>query len=393
MIHKRAVQTGIKVGEFFDNNNIIEIEDYFVDIPYELKVKTPYGYYKVPQVCRTVKQKSIRLYFSNNKTLECGWEHKLKVNGEWKLVRDINIETDLVETENGYTKIKRIHQGSDKILYDLSVETVHCFYSNGVLSHNTWVLASLGAAAVTAGKTVVHYTMELSENYVGQRYDTVFTKIPATEHQTKKDELHGKIKKLSGKLLIKYFPPKGVTARKLEMHIEKMIANGYKPDLIIIDYADLMITNSGRVENTYSEQGGIYIDIRGMSGELGIPVWTASQSTRGSLQDEVIEADKIADSYAKVMNADFIMSLSRKSTDKINNTARIHIMKNRFGHDGLTFPCKMNTNNGFIEIYDSKSSDGIITQKEARNGQEVERQLLHKKYTETITSKDISDLG
>ena len=257
----------------------------------------------------------------------------------------------------------------------------------------SWILASIGATAVEEGKTVVHYTMELSENYVGQRYDTVFTGIPTLEHQDKRDDLFGKIKKLSGKLLIKYFPPKGVTARKLEMHIEKMIANGHKPDLIIIDYADLMITNSGRVENTYSEQGGIYIDIRGMSGELGIPVWTASQSTRGSLQDEVIEADKIADSYAKVMNADFIMSLSRKSTDKINNTARIHIMKNRFGHDGLTFPCKMNTNNGFIEIYDSKSSDGIITQKEARNGQEVERQLLHKKYTETITSKDISDLG
>jgi replicative DNA helicase len=257
----------------------------------------------------------------------------------------------------------------------------------------SWALASIGAAAVKAGKTVVHYTLELSENYVGQRYDTVFTNIPTTEHHDRRDELYGKIKRLPGKLLIKYFPPKGVTTRKLEAHIEKMIANGNKPDLIIIDYADLMLTNSGRVENTYLEQGGIYIDIRGMGGTLGIPTWTASQSTRSSVEDEVISADKIADSYAKVMNADFIISLSRKATDKINNTARIHIMKNRFGPDGITFPCKMNTNDGFIAVYDAKSSDGIITQKEARNGQEVERQLLHKKYTETITTKLTNELG
>ena len=56
------------------------------------------------------------------------------------------------------------------------------------------------------------------------------------------------------------------------------------------------------------EQGGVYIDLRGMSGELGIPIWTASQTNRSAIDSEVIETDKIADSYAKVMNADFIMS-------------------------------------------------------------------------------------
>jgi hypothetical protein len=259
----------------------------------------------------------------------------------------------------------------------------------------SWILAAIGAAAVKQGRTVVHYTLELSENYVGQRYDTVFTGIPTVNHQERKDELYTKISKLPGKLLIKYFPPKGVTARQLEHHIEKMISNGHKPDLIIIDYADLMLTNSGRVENTYLEQGGIYIDLRGMGGSLGIPIWTASQSTRASVDDEVIGADKIADSYAKVMNADFIISLSRKASDKLNNTARMHIMKNRFGPDGLTFPCKMNTNDGFIEVYDSKSSDGIIASKEAGDGKIMEKQILFKKYTETMgtDTKKIKDLG
>lgn len=248
----------------------------------------------------------------------------------------------------------------------------------------TWVLCALGAAAVKAGKTVVHYSMELSETYVGSRYDTVFTQIPSADLPDKKDEVKEKIRKLKGKLIIKYFPPKGVSPKKLEAHIEKMIAAGNKPDLIIVDYADLLLSHTNKTDSTYGEQGGVYIELRGMGGELGIPIWTASQTNRSGIDSEVIEADKIADSYAKVMNADFIMSLSRKSKDKLNNTARMHVMKNRFGQDGITFPCKMDTNRGVLEVYTATSSDGIIAQKESKNGEVMEKQLLHKKYIENM---------
>jgi replicative DNA helicase len=248
----------------------------------------------------------------------------------------------------------------------------------------TWVLCALGAAAVKKGLNVVHYSLELSEHYVGQRYDTVFTQIPSADVKDKKDEVKEKISRLRGKLLIKYFPPKGVSAKKIEAHIEKMIAAGNRPDLIIIDYADLLLSHSSKSDSTYGEQGGVYIELRGMGGELGIPIWTASQTNRSGIDSEVIEADKIADSYAKVMNADFIMSISRKSKDKLNNTARFHIMKNRFGPDGITFPSKMDTNSGFIEVYDGNSSDGIITQKESANGEQMEKKLLHKKYVENF---------
>jgi replicative DNA helicase len=248
----------------------------------------------------------------------------------------------------------------------------------------SWILCALGAAAVKAGKTVVHYSMELSENYVGSRYDTVFTQISSADLPDNRDEVKDKIRRLKGKLLIKYFPPKSVSSNKIKVHIEKMISNGNRPDLIIIDYADLMTSHSNKTESTYAEQGGIYIDLRGMGGELSIPIWTASQASRGSINEEVIEADKIADSYAKVMNADFIMSLSRKSKDKLNNTARMHVMKNRFGQDGITFPCKMDTNRGILEIYTATSSDGIIAAKESKNGEVVEKQMLHKKYLENM---------
>ena len=248
----------------------------------------------------------------------------------------------------------------------------------------TWVLCALGAAAVRAGLNVVHYSLELSEHYVGQRYDTVFTQIPSTDVKQKKEIVLDKISRLKGKLLIKYYPPKGISPKAIESHIEKMTAAGNKPDLIIIDYADLLLSHTNKSDSTYGEQGGVYIELRGISGELGIPIWTASQTNRSAIDSEVIEADKIADSYAKVMNADFIMSISRKAKDKLNNTARFHIMKNRFGPDGITFPSKMDTNTGFIEVFDGNSSDGIITQKESADGGQMEKKLLHKKYVENF---------
>ena len=248
----------------------------------------------------------------------------------------------------------------------------------------TWILTAIGAEAVRKGLSVVHYTMELSEHYVGARYDTVFTGIPSADLKEKKEEVKSKIKNLRGRLLVKYFPPKGVTVKKLQQHIEKMVTLDNKPDVIIVDYADLLLSHSNKSDSTYQEQGGVYIDLRGMSGELEIPIWTASQTNRSAIDSEVIEADKIADSYAKVMNADFIMSWSRKSKDKLNNTARAHIMKNRFGPDGITFPCKMDTNTGFIEVYEGTSAEGILSTKESASGQLERRQLLHKKYVENM---------
>jgi hypothetical protein len=59
-------------------------------------------------------------------------------------------------------------------------------------------------------------------------------------------------------------------------------------------------------------------------------------------------------------------------------------MKNRFGSDGLTFPSKMDTNTGTIDVYAATSSDGILASKESANGAEMEKQMLHKKYMDTI---------
>ena len=242
----------------------------------------------------------------------------------------------------------------------------------------SWLLINIGANAVKAGKTVVHYTLELNQNYVGQRYDSVLTGIPAQNLKNYQEDIEEKIKSIPGELVIKYFPTKSTGVMGIKAHIEKSAMLGKSPDLVIVDYADLLKVNNKKDKHEALEE--LYEDLRGMAGEYNIPVWTASQAGRASLEDDIIEADKIAASYGKVMVSDFLMSLSRKVEDKLSGTGRGHVIKNRFGPDGITLPSKINTNNGQFQFFEPQTTQGKQTTQIMKTGESMIKKNLAQKF-------------
>ena len=244
-------------------------------------------------------------------------------------------------------------------------------------------LVNIAAAIAKRGLNVIYYTMELSETYVGARFDSYYTGIPSQDLKFHQEEVEEAIKGVKGKLIIKYYPTKTATVNTIAAHLDKCIMQGMKPDVVLVDYADLLRDTGvkGSVRNDIM-LGNIYEDLRGLAGTYQIPLYTASQANRSALEEDVIEADKIAESYAKVMVADFVVSLSRKAADKISGTGRWHVIKNRFGPDGLTFPSKMNMATAKIDIY----SENTVLGKEAKimmqNNDEVIRQALSNKFAE-----------
>ncbi len=256
-------------------------------------------------------------------------------------------------------------------------------------SGKSWVLSKLGAEAMKQGKNVVHFTLELNENYVGLRYDSCFTGIDFQNIRNNVDIVRQKIEKVPGKLFIKYFPIKTVSAHHLKMHTERVMMLGTKVDMIVVDYADILRPyQSERNSNSYSEAGGIYEELRSIAGELQIPIWTASQSNRAAMEEDIIQANSIADSYRKIMTADFVMSVSRKVTDKVANTARFHIIKNRFGPDGLTFPSRMNAGCGDIQIFAENSKDGMSIINEMGDSENLVKKALSNKWNAHISDDE-----
>ena len=224
----------------------------------------------------------------------------------------------------------------------------------------SWSLVALGGFAVRMGYNVLHYTLELGEDYVGKRYDAFFTQIPVNQTKELKEKAIETIPQLPGKLVIKEFPMGKTTIHTIESHIRKCRDLDIDADLIIIDYVDLLSSKRKNADRKY-EIDDIYTSTKGLARELKLPIWSVSQVNRAGAKDDVIEGDKAAGSYDKIMITDFCLSLSRKAKDKVNGTGRFHVMKNRYGMDGLTYGVKADTSTGHFEVHNYNEDDEIIT--------------------------------
>lgn len=210
-------------------------------------------------------------------------------------------------------------------------------------------LVHLGAQAVKAGKTVVHYTLELQDTVVASRYDSCLTKIPLDALTAFKEKIYEEVQGIEGKLIIKEYPTKTASTMTLKNHLEKLRMRSVDVDMVIVDYADLLRPVVLQREKR-NELESIYEELRGLAQEFKCVIWTASQTNRSGLNAEVITMEAISEAFNKCFVADFIFSISRTIDDKIANTGRMFIAKNRNGPDGLVFPLFMDTANVSIKV-------------------------------------------
>ncbi len=215
------------------------------------------------------------------------------------------------------------------------------------------VLVHLGTQALKEGKTVVHYTLELADTVVGQRYDSRMTGIPLNDLMHNKEEIFDQISDVEGSLIVKEYPTKSATTQSIKNHLEKLKKRGIHPDIVIVDYADLLRPVNSRSEKRH-ELESLYEELRGIAQSMECPIWTASQTNRSGLNAEVITMEAISEAFNKCFVADFIFTVSRTIEDKKANMGRIFLAKNRNGPDGLVLPIFMDTANVCIKILEDQ---------------------------------------
>ena len=218
------------------------------------------------------------------------------------------------------------------------------------------VLVHLGAQALKLGKKVVHYTLELADTVVGLRYDSCLSKVDLKDIMDSKEIVKERIADVAGKLIIKEYPTKSASTKSIKNHLEKLKKQNIMPDVVIVDYADLLRPISAKAEKRHDLEG-IYEELRGMATEFECAFITASQTNRGGLNAEVITMESISEAFNKCFVADFIFSLSRTPQDKQANSGRIFIAKNRNGPDGLVFPAAVDWSTVSIEVLDRQGDE------------------------------------
>lgn len=202
-------------------------------------------------------------------------------------------------------------------------------------------LVHVGKRAVIQRYRVVHYTLELSAEDVEERYDASFSGIKVHDLVDMEAELAHKMEHLGrtfgNTLIVKEFPTKTATVATLRSHLRQLAAINFVPDLVTVDYLDLLKPSFRRKEKR-EELSDITEELRGMAGELEIPIWTATQSRRSAISKETHDEEDAAEDIGKMNIADIVVTLNQTKAEATSGAMRLLLAKNRNGPRYVSVP-------------------------------------------------------
>tara|TARA_R110000868_G_scaffold17137_6_gene75676 strand:+ start:10013 stop:11416 length:1404 start_codon:yes stop_codon:yes gene_type:complete len=214
-------------------------------------------------------------------------------------------------------------------------------------------LVKLASNAILDGKKAIYYSLEMKEEKIGHRFDAALNNIPlkyVAEYVDKIRETSEYIKNKGGDLFIKEFPTGTASVNTLRAHLQNLEREfGIKPDVIFVDYADIMKSTSEYSERRYALTS-IYESLRALAMEIDIPIWTATQANRDAINSPKFDLKVISESLGKAQTADLILGIGRTEEDKLEKKAKMMILKNRNGEDGFTIDLHFDTSNLDIRV-------------------------------------------
>ena len=232
------------------------------------------------------------------------------------------------------------------------------------------VLGNVAANMVLANKNVLLVTLEMSEFMYAKRISTQLTQIPHNDLKSYtnelKESLEGIKKNLNSRLIIKEYPPKTVTVRQIDAFITKLKHKGFVPDIIVIDYVNLIHPIAKNL-NSYESVKEICEHLRAFSFKHGLPVVSATQLNRGSFNTASPGMEGISESIGLAATCDVICSLWQEPEDRELGIINMGMQKNRFGpnYGSGAFRCNYHTltlketNPDYFEE-DSPSTDNVV---------------------------------
>lgn len=254
-------------------------------------------------------------------------------------------------------------------------------------------LVHVGAQAISQGKSVLHFTFELNERAVGIRYDSHLLGMDSLECSDRREEIKDFYKSNAGnlgKLRVKYLSTGTATVNTLRAFIDKLATDGFKPDMVIVDYAGIM-RSSERYELPRMELKKIYEELRSLAADLDLPIWTACQSNKEGSQADIITLSNMSEAYSQAHICDFVIGLGRPESQKSSGMGTIFIAKNRNGIDGESFKVRINTAQSRISLLNEEDTKAL-SQEDAKEAEDT-RKTMRKVFEDMKKDKALKDSG
>ena len=209
----------------------------------------------------------------------------------------------------------------------------------------------------------VFITMELAEEVVAKRFDSMFSGMQQMELMKNITQATIKInqqKENHGALHIKRMPESTTNANHIRAYLKEFeIVNGYLPDFIVVDYLDLMCSvQQISAENTSARDKFISEELRSIANDFNLMMITASQLNRSALQLENIQdvgQANIAGGITKIMTTDNLVVIIQNDQMKARGEMMFKLLKTRSSNGvGNFYLLKFNQKNLCLENFDEE---------------------------------------
>lgn len=203
----------------------------------------------------------------------------------------------------------------------------------------TTMMTKIANTAMSDGYKVLQIFFEDNPKVIQRKHLSCWSGYDLNSLSLHKDELVEMVQEMTngkGQLKLKKFSSDGTTIPVIRQYIRKLIAQGFRPDIVLLDYIDC-VEPSKKFDDVNVGEGSVMRQFETMLAELDIAGWTAVQGNRSSIKAEIVEADQMGGSIKKAQIAHFVVSIAKTLDQKEAGTATMAILKSRFGKSGLIF--------------------------------------------------------
>lgn len=286
--------------------------------------------------------------------------------------------------------IKSIEYSHDEEATCIMVDNdEHLFVTDDfIVTHNTTMITKIANTAMNLGKNVLQIFFEDNPKVIQRKHLACWTGIQLNDLSAHKEEIRAvvdNLKNKKGQLKLKKFSSDGTTIPLIRTYIRKLIAQGFKPDVVLLDYIDC-VEPSKKFTDINAGEGSVMRQYETLLSEFEIAGWTAVQGNRSSIKAEFVEADQMGGSIKKGQIGHFIVSIAKSLDQKEAGTANMAILKSRFGRDGVIFN-DITFDNARIQI-DMGNSSGPRSYSEQKEDKKNDEQLRARAALEAAQNRN-----
>lgn len=225
-------------------------------------------------------------------------------------------------------------------------------------------LCHLASSYLNMGKNVLYITLELAEEEVSKRIDANLMNItfddlmilPKDIYQKKIENLKSKT---TGKLIVKEYPTSSASATHFRSLLNELnLKKNFVPDAIMIDY--LNICSSSRIKpgvaNSYTYIKAIAEELRGLAVEFNVPLWSATQLTRGGYGSSDPDMTDTSESFGLPATADLFLALITNETMEQLKQVQVKQLKNRYNDPSMNKRFVIGIDKSKMKLYDVEQS-------------------------------------